>query len=156
MPQIALIGLLIVLLSGVGSYWKGRVDGYKAAEGDEAAEQKLVREIAEKAQAAAASEIAKIEIRQTTIRQVIERQIHERPIYRDAACQHAPDVLRGINAALADTVLAVAVGGGELPGADAAGGSVLRRDHAQADRSRRPVSPLPGSSPGAAEVRGDR
>lgn len=93
-PWLLLAGLLTILASfGIG-YAKGSSD----SEASHDSQELMVAKVAEKAQQAAAREIAKIEIRHTTIRQKVQREITERPVYRN--CSHSPDGLRLVNQAL--------------------------------------------------------
>ena len=93
-PWLLLAGLLTILASfGIG-YVKGSSD----SEASHDSQELMVAKVAEKAQQAAAQEIAKIEIRHTTIRQKVQREIAERPVYRE--CNHSPDGLRLVNQAL--------------------------------------------------------
>jgi len=93
-PWLLLGALLAILASFGGGYVKGRSD----ANSNCSEARTLILEASQKAQEAAAREIAKIEIRHTTIRQKVQREITERPVYRN--CNHGPDGLRLVNQAL--------------------------------------------------------
>ena len=72
---------------------------------------------AEHAASAAADAISKLRIINQTITQEVRREIVERPVYRD--CQHSPEQLRRLNAAIT-AAPGRAAGGGGVPTADAA------------------------------------
>jgi hypothetical protein len=76
--------------------------------------EKLIEEVAAKAQLAAATEIANIKVVNQHSKQVLEREIIEKPVYRD--CVNTADGLRAINSALAGEPLPA--DGGKLPKAD--------------------------------------
>ena len=97
-PWLLLAALLIILASFGGGYVKGRSD----ANSNCSEARTLILEASQKAQEAAAQEIAKIDIRHTTIRQKVQRETIEKPVYRD--CSHSPDGLRLVNQALSGRV----------------------------------------------------
>lgn len=110
-PAVILSLALAFFLAIGGAYFKGKSDGYKIQEGEQARINRLAEQVYEQAQKATATEIAKIKVTNTTVRQVLEKEIHEKPVYVD--CRHSADGLRAINTALSGT--SVSANTGELP-----------------------------------------
>lgn len=103
----------VALLGSItGAYVKGRADGRAVETAQQAKLDAQVQRVAEAAQRAAASEIAKIEVKNVTIRQKAETITREVPVYTD--CKHDPVGLQLVNEAL--TGRAEPVGGSKLPG----------------------------------------
>jgi len=115
-----MIGALYTALGGVllavAAFFYGQEVGEDAA----LAKQKTIEDVAEavydKAQQGAADAIAKLKPRNVTIRQELEREIQTNTVYRE--CRVPATGVRLANEALAGG--AEPVGGGQLPGADAA------------------------------------
>lgn len=145
LPYVLLAAVTATSLAGVGGYLMGRSDGKTIEAADRQSDEQLAAKVAAAAQTGAALAIAGIEIKHTTIRQRAEKEIRENTVYRNAECQHPAGVLRDINSALTGTEPA---GGGQLPGADAAGRPELRRDDAEADRRGGAVPEVQGGSAG--------
>ena len=91
--------IAVALLGSItGAYVKGRADGRAVETAQQAKLDAQVQRIAEAAQRAAASEIAKIEVKNVTIRQKAETITREVPVYTD--CKHDPAGLQLVNEAL--------------------------------------------------------
>ncbi len=143
LPYVLLAAVSATSLAGVGGYLAGRSDGKALQSALAARDAEIVETVAAAAQQAAAREIAAITITNTTIRQTVENKTRENAIYRD--CRHADGVLDTVNQALANTARA-----GQLPAAGAADRPDIRRDHPEAGRGRRPISPVPSGRTGGA------
>lgn len=126
------------------AYFAGRHDGASLSEAAQVREEKIAKLAYDKAMEAAASAISKLEIKHVTYRQKIEREVKEVPVYRSVECQHTPDGLRILNAALTNG--AEPAGDRQLsakPG-DAVG-LKFRRDDGEAGRGLRDLFQVPGS-----------
>ncbi len=148
LPYVLLAASVCTSVAGVGGYLFGRSDGKALEAAQQLTDEQLVAKAAGAAQTAAAKAIAGIQIKHTTIRQQAEKEIRENTVYRNAECTHPDSVLRQINAALTGTE---PIGGGQLPSADAAGRSDLRRDDAEADRRGQPVPAVQGGITGGGD-----
>ncbi len=137
--SVALAGGLAV--AGAGLYLEGKKAGKNEVRAQVASQAEIARDAAETAAQIAADAISKIKVQNRTVYQEVQREVLERPVYRE--CEHSPDVLRRINAALTGQA-AEPAGRGLMPSADAAGGLKLRRDDAEADRGGGAVPGVPG------------
>jgi len=102
-PTTILAVVLTFLLSIGGAYFKGKSDGHKIQEGEQARIDRVAEQVYVAAQKGAASEIAKIKITNTTITQKMQKEIYEKLVYLSADCRNTPDGMLYINAALAGT-----------------------------------------------------
>ena len=127
--------------AGTGLYVKGRHDGRAIEQATDLREREIARMAADTAAAAAAKAISGIKVQNRTINNEVQREISERLVYRD--CQHSPEQLQRINAALTGAQPEPA-GRGLVPGADAARGSELRGDDAEAGGGGGAVPGVPG------------
>jgi hypothetical protein len=112
-PTAILAIALAFLLSIGGAYFKGKSDGHKIQEGEQALINRVADQAYLSAQKGAAIEIGKIKVTNTTITQKMQKEIYEKPVYLSAECRNTPDGLQFINAALAGT--AVRPGNSKLP-----------------------------------------
>jgi len=104
-PTAILAIALAFLLSVGGAYFKGKSDGNKIQEGEQARIDRVAEQAYLSAQKAVAEEIAKIKVTNTTITQKMQKEIHEKPVYLSADCRNTPDGMQFINAALAGTAI---------------------------------------------------
>jgi hypothetical protein len=104
--------ILAAAIALIGAYAYGRHDGSELASAQRQRDEQVARQVFDRAQAAAAAEIAKIKVRHTTVNAEVRREIHKEPVYRD--CVNTDVGLRGINAALVGTQPADS---GKLPAA---------------------------------------
>ena len=91
-PQILAALVLAVAAAGFAAGWT--IKGWQAD-----SQALAVAETREAAMRGAAEAISRIKITNTTITQQATTRVIERPVYRE--CQHQPDMLGQINAALA-------------------------------------------------------
>jgi hypothetical protein len=126
-PWTILALVLLWIGSIVGAFTGGvRVEAdHKDAM--QARENKIGEAAAAQASYAAASAIASIRVVNTTIQSKVQHEIETHTVYRD--CEHTPDGLRFVNAALTNTRTVGELAGGSLvPRADPASGPQLRLD----------------------------
>jgi len=93
-----LIAVVAVLLGSIGSFAYGISTGEDRCTARGTRDEQIRQRTFEDAQKGTANAIAQIEIKHTTIHAAVEREVRTRVEYR--TCVHAPDVVRGINAAL--------------------------------------------------------
>lgn len=113
--------LAIVLAAGAmtgGAYWQGRKDGENKIVAQEAREREIAAEAVDAANAAAAQAISAIKVQHKTVTQEVQHEVSERVVYRD--CQHSPEQLRRINAALTGAERPVTASSGIVPRAGSA------------------------------------
>lgn len=96
-----------------GIYHQGRVDGRSAYIAEQKEVDDKFAKVKEDAMNGAAEAIAKISIKQVTIQGQLRHEIETHTIYRD--CQHTPDGLRSINAALTNSTDGGSIGSVQLP-----------------------------------------
>lgn len=138
-PQIGFSLALAVSLTAVaaGLYFEGKKAGKDEIRAEVATQQQIADEAAAKVAHQAAEAISKIKVQNRTVYSEVQREITERPVYRD--CQHSPEQLQRLNAALTGASAPEPVGRGLVPRADAPLGPDLRRDDGQAGGSGRAV-----------------
>jgi len=137
--SVALAGGLAI--AGGGLYLEGKKAGRNEVRAQVATNAEIARDAAETAAQIAADAISKIKVQNRTVYQEVQREVLERPVYRE--CEHSPDVLRRINAALTGES-AEPAGRGLVPTSDAASGLKFRGDNAEADRGGGAVPGMPG------------
>lgn len=140
--MIAQAAILIALSVGVaaftaGVYHQGKKSGKDEIRAEVATQQQIADEAAAKVAHQAAEAISKIKVQNRTVYSEVQREITELPVYRD--CQHSPEQLQRLNAALTGASAPEPVGRGLVPRADAPLGPDLRRDDGQAGGSGRAV-----------------
>lgn len=137
--QAALAFALLLGLGAVGTglYAKGRADGRAIEQATDLRERQIGELAAEKAATAAAGAISRIKVQHKTITAEVQREVQTNTVYRD--CQHSPEQLQRINAALTGASSPEPAGRGLVPRAGAAGGPELRSDDTQTGGSGRPV-----------------
>lgn len=124
-----------------GLYFEGKRAGRNEQIAKQATIDQMAAAFEQKTAGIVAKAISGIKVQNRTVYQEVQREVLERPVYRE--CEHSPDVLRRINAALTGQP-AEPAGRGLVPPADAAGGLQLRRDDAEADRGGGAVPGMPG------------
>lgn len=129
----------------VGGYFYGRHEGKDLQKETQLESAQRVSQARDAMLTAASEAIGKLEVKQTTIRQEVQTLVKEVPVYRDARCVNTPDGLRLINAALTGT--SQSPDPSQLSGTDAAHGSVVRGDGAEAGGSGGAVPQVPDSGP---------
>lgn len=122
-------GILILALSAgvaagvAGVYMQGKKAGKNEIIAQVATSQQIADAAAEKVANRAAEAISKIKVQNRTIMNEVQRELQTNVVYRD--CQHSPDQLRNLNAAITGQADELA-GRGLVPPANAASGSVVR------------------------------
>lgn len=95
-----LIGLILILSCSIASYWEGMQQGENKAMAANAKIESVMTTEFTKQQKEITNAIANIRTTNTTIYKKVETAIIDKPVYRD--CVHDADVLRDINAAIAN------------------------------------------------------
>lgn len=122
---VAVVLLVALGASHIGAYLYGGRNKENAIRAEELRQEQL----AEKFEGVVAETVAKMKVVNTTVYQRATREVVKEPVYVD--CVHTANGLQLVNSAL--TNQPASTGGGQLPGADAAGRELVRRDDAKTD-----------------------
>jgi hypothetical protein len=127
-PYLILAGVVMWIASVTAGFVYGKHVEADHKDAMAAREQQVAQVASQAAAASAAEAISQIKVVNTTIQAKVMHEIETHTVYRD--CEHTPDGLRYVNAALTgsrqvppDLV---------MPAADAASGPVVRLDGEQA------------------------
>jgi hypothetical protein len=139
---IAQAAILIALSASVaafsaGVYYQGKKAGKNEIRAEVATQQQIADAAAAKVAHQAAEAISKIKVQNRTVYSEVQREITERPVYRD--CQHSPEQLQRLNAALTGASAPEPAGRGLVPRTDAPLRPDLRGDDGQAGGGGRAV-----------------
>lgn len=134
---LLIAGLCLGVSAGVaGIYMQGKKAGKNECQAEAASHQKIADDAAEKVANRAAEAISKIKVQNRTVMNEVQREIQTNVVYRD--CQHSPEQLRNLNAAITGAPPETA-GRGLVPRADAPLGADVRRDDGKAGGSGRAI-----------------
>lgn len=138
------IGLSVALAAALatasaGLYLEGKKAGRNQVRAEVASHAEIARDAAQSAAQIAADAISKVKVQSRTVYNEVQREVIDRPVYRD--CQHSPEQLRRINAAITGIDTPEPAGRGLVPTTGPADGFQFRSNDPQVDRG---VGPVPG------------
>lgn len=126
---VAIAGAAVVLASYAGTFYIGKDYGQAKCVEQQASNEQLATDAAEKTAQIAAKAISGIQVQHKTVNQEVIREFKTNVVY--AKCEHPDVVFNAINRALTGSN---APPGGKLPASNSATGQNVRGNDATSDR----------------------
>lgn len=95
---IALAGVLLSLVTGLGGYLRGYGAGEDHVLAQQKKQEEVIKDVVDASNQATAAAIAQIKVRHVTVKQELQREVVEKQVFRE--CRSGPESVRLFNSAI--------------------------------------------------------